>query len=203
MRITQIDKDNKKYKVYIDDEYAFCLFYKELTRYDLKLEGEITMDCLETIQREVIVKRGTQYIYHLLAKRAYTYYELQKKMLKAGYIDVLIELVLDKFLKNGFIDDASYASRTIENMHKDKSNAQIVYYLKNKGIESTIIQAALEELGLDELVAAKKVILKRLRGKEELTFLEKGKLFKYMLNKGYKADTIKTVLSFLDEKNGD
>jgi regulatory protein len=203
LKITRLDKDNKKFRVYIDEEYAFCLFYKELKRFNIEIEGEITEDCLERIHQEVIIKRGIQYIYHLLAKKAYTYYELEQKMQKAGYINVIIETVLDKFLVKGFIDDLSYAKRYIESHHRNKSNTQMIYNLKNKGIKMNTIQIALEELGLDEVEAAKKVILRRLKGNEELTSLEQNKLFKYMLNKGYKMDTIKSVLRSLNKKKGE
>lgn len=194
MVITKIEKDNKKYKIYGDEQYLFCLYYTEIKRYGLMVEDEISAELIERIGNEVILKRGLSYVYHLLSKKDYTSQEVFKKLVQAGYAECYARQTLSKVKEQGFINDTDYAKRYIDQMHTRKSKRQIVYTLQGKGVSQEIINVLYEESDVDEYDAAKKLVQKKLRNNANLTYEEKAKLYTYMANKGFSSSTIHKVI---------
>lgn len=197
MVITQIKKINQKYRIYIDEEYMFPLYFTELKKYNIQIGNCIDLDTINNINKSII-KRGTNYIYNLLSKKDYTYKEFQNKLIQAGYKENQISTILFNFLDNGYINDKKYAKRYLDQMKKQKSIAEMVFILKNKGIDKSIIKDSIEELEIDEYKAAEKILKKRLKTNPIITYKDKIKNYNYLLNKGYKADTIRKLFQFID-----
>lgn len=195
MYITKIEKDNKKYKIYVDEQFLFCLYYTEIKKYGLKLDEEVTVDLIERIGSEVILKRGVTYIYHLLSKKDYTSLEILKKLLQAGYIESYAQQILSKVIGQGFVDDADYAKRYIDQMHTRKSKRQIMYTLQGKGVSQEVLNELYEAAEVDEYEAARRIIQKKLRNALSLTYEERAKLYTYMANKGFGSSTIHKVIA--------
>lgn len=199
MIITSIEKENKKYKIFIDDSYTFSLYFSEIKQYNLREQEEISSDTIEYIGSEIVVKRGMSYLNHLLAKRDYTKKELYEKLNKAGYIDAYIENITKKLEEKNLVNDLSYAKRFVEQMVSKKSRRWIILTLQQKGIEKEILDEALMGLELDEYDAAKNQLLKKVKNKNNLTFEEQGKLYSFLLRKGFTSSTIFKVMN--DELN--
>lgn len=66
--ITEIRPVNqKKSRVYIDEEFAFILYKSEIRRYRLEENEEITEADYTEILQEVLLKRGKARALHLLS----------------------------------------------------------------------------------------------------------------------------------------
>ncbi|MBC7961061.1 MAG: regulatory protein RecX [Vallitaleaceae bacterium] len=194
MMVTDIVKDKKKNKIFSEDQFLFSLYYTEIKRYGLEVGEEISSALIEQIVQEVILKRGTTYVYHLLSKKDYTSQEVIGKLLKADYNETQAEVILQIVTDQGFVDDENYARRYISQLQGTKSMRQLMYVLKNKGIQDDVLKEVMADLQVDEYEAAKKAIEKKLKNRSTLTFEEQGKLYAYMMNKGYKGSTVQKVL---------
>ena len=67
MVVTNIESITKtKYRVYIDDEFAFVLYKGELFKYQIHKDEEISEETIAGIKKEVLVKRAKLRAMHLL-----------------------------------------------------------------------------------------------------------------------------------------
>ena len=59
MTVTRIESVTKtKFKVYVDDQFAFVLYKGELSRYQIQEGTELSQNMLDTIETEVVLKRA-------------------------------------------------------------------------------------------------------------------------------------------------
>lgn len=200
MRITAIVKEKYKYRVYLDESYAFSLYSKELVKYNIIEDNDISEKSIQDIM-EVVIKRGVTYVYHLLSKKDYTRHEIYQKLLKVGVKEDNIESILNRFIQQGFVDDERYIKRYFENNHKQKSNKQMLYTLRNKGINIELINQVLSLEEVNEYETAKRIATKRLKGIVQPSYVEKIKLYRHLVNKGFKTDTIRSILGNLNTFN--
>lgn len=194
MFITSIEKVHNKYAVYIDEEYYFSLYYKELKHYNLKTSTEINPNTIELIGNDVIVRRGIQYVYHLIATRDYTTYKLKQKLRGANYRDEYINQIIHYVENKGIVNDQRFAKEYYRQMKEKKSLMAIKYDLIKKGINKLIVEKAIEDQEHDEYPAIRRLALKKTKGKSNLTYEEKNKLLRYLYNKGFAIDRINKVI---------
>lgn len=194
MIITDLVKNQTKVSVYIDYEYAFALYPKEIDKYNLEINQPIDGLIMEKI-KEKVIKRGVAYSYNLLAKKNYTSHEIKAKLCKSGLNEKETELIVNHLTDRGYINDMDYIKRYFENNSMQKSYKQMVFHLRNKGIDVGLINNIIVNDDFDECKAAERIIIKRLKGKHKLSFEERSKLYQYLASKGFKSDTIKKVMA--------
>lgn len=195
MVITKIEKYNKRNRIYIDDVYMFSLYDNEVRNLHICQDDEINDEKISKI-KDIVRKRGNKYIYQLLNRRDYTKQELIQKLVMAGYLQEEAEEWVNSVEEKGLINDIDYAKRYIEQMSEKKSKMQILATLTSKGIDQDAIYSLLQDEE-GEYEAAKNLLLKRLKGKTDLTYEEKGKIFQYLLRKGFSYNIIDRVMDDL------
>ena len=129
MKVTDIESvTNSKYKVYLDEQFAFVLYKGELSRYHVTEGSEITTDIYEEIRKEVIIKRAKLRALHLLNSMGRTEMQLRKKLKDSDYTDDVVEEAI-KYVKSfGYINDTEYARSFVLN-RKDKKSRKELYML--------------------------------------------------------------------------
>ena len=91
MRITRIEPVTKtKYRVSVDEQFAFVVYKGELSRFHLKEECELTEDTYAKI-KEVLLKRAKLRAMHLLNDMARTESRLRDKLKLGGYPSEITE----------------------------------------------------------------------------------------------------------------
>lgn len=196
MHITKIEKFGKsKVKIYIDEEYKFCLYNKELSKYKVHEDDELSLEEYEELY-QINLKRSKKYVLNILKRMDKTRYEVITKLRQAGYNEDIIDKTLEYIDKYNYIDDGRYARQYIRFKRDDKSKKEIKYLLLKKGISKDVIEEALIEEYKSEETALVKAINKKRRGKDELSAKEKRRLIVNLYNKGYKMDLIKKHLKF-------
>ena len=84
MRITRIEPVTKtKYRVSVDEQFAFVVYKGELSRFHLKEECELTEDTYAKI-KQVLLKRPKLRAMHLLNDMARTESQLRDKLKLGG-----------------------------------------------------------------------------------------------------------------------
>ncbi|MDF2802498.1 MAG: hypothetical protein K0S61_2401 [Anaerocolumna sp.] len=192
MIITGLEpKEKGKYKVYIDEEYHFVLYYKDLQKYKLDQGTEISGEIYRDIYLNTVLRRGKQKAVAILKYMDRTKQELILKLKQADYSDKVIEEVLTYVVKFHFIDDSRYAENYIRSRRDKKSKRQIITELSGKGIDKSLIDEVLLEEYDSEAEALKKAIEKKFKNAKDLTKEERIKFASSLYRKGFQMDLIR------------
>lgn len=192
-RIEQIDK--KKYKIYIDQEYAFLLYSSDIKKNKLEVGEEISQQLYEEIIEDTVFRRAKQKALAILKFMDRTEKELELKLRQADYTDEIIYRTIAYVKDYKYIDDERYTSYYIRSKKDLKSKRQIEMELYRKGIDKSMIDRILEEEFDGDESAIKKAIAKKTSNIEELTYEEKQKIAASLYRKGFRSEDIRKYLS--------
>lgn len=204
MMVTDIAEWNKKkYKVYVDYEFAFVLYKGELHKYRLQKNQSITVELYKEIRENLLLKRAKLRAMNLLTKRPYTEEKLRQKLRDGLYPQDCIDGAMEYVKSFGYIDDAAYARDYITYHRESQSKRQMEQKLRAKGICMQTIQVCMEELCGDggekvEIEQIRSLFQKRYKGRIPADSAEKVKMFNYFLRKGYSQGMVKKVLAEID-----
>jgi regulatory protein len=146
-----------------------------------------------------------QKAYRLLALRAHSVYEIEKKLHQKEFPAAVIKEALEKLHELKYLDDNSFACRWARNLAVNKlcGNRKIIASLKEKGIAAHLIDKALEEVRQEiaEEEAISLLIKKKITGKEInlLDIKDKKRIFQNLSGKGFPAGLILNKLGRIPE----
>ena len=185
-----------KYKVYLDDEFAFVLYKGELSLYGIQEGKELSQSVVEKIKKEVLEKRAKLRAMHILERADRTEAELYAKLKQDLYPEEVIACAMQYVKSFGYVGDSSYAQRFVESKRRTKSKLELTMLLQQKGIASEYISEALENAyeESDEKDTIRKLVEKKHFCVEEATLEEKKKMFDYLLRKGFRYEDIRQVI---------
>lgn len=171
--------------------------------------------------------RGKGLAMDYLSRRAASEREVERRLRQKYGLDPGVALRVVEWLRaSGFLDDKGMASRLVETAmvsRSSKSRAQIRQGLKRRGIASDVASEALHQADYDEFPGALAGALRKLaalrerqarvrgtdreeggagrRGGERAVLREK--LARWLASRGFSSDTVRRVLSELEEELGD
>ncbi len=201
MKVTKIESVTKtKFKVYVEEQFAFVLYKSELSRYRIVTDEEITEDTFQKIKKEVILKRAKLRALHLLNDMDRTEAQLRTKLKQGLYTEDIIEQTIEYVKSFGYIGDASYARRYIQSRQKNKSKKEIYMELCKKGVAKEEIDSAMEECyeNHGEEEAIRTLLRKKKYNPEQATEAETQKIYGYLARKGFSYDQIRQVIQVSD-----
>ena len=135
MRVTRIEElSRSRYKVYVDDSFAFVLYKGELRLYHIKEGEELRTEDYRTIMQEVLPKRAKLRAMNLLQGREYTTSQLRTKLQQGYYPPEIIEQAIEYVAGFHYIDDLRYAVDYITYHENSRSRRRIEQDLQGKGI---------------------------------------------------------------------
>lgn len=194
MYITRVEKFGKsKVKIFIDEECKFCLYGKELSKYRINENDEITAEEYEKLY-QLNLTRAKKYTLNILKMMDKTRCEIISKLKQAGYNDEIIDKTLEYIDSYNYIDDERYARKYVRFKRDNKSKREIMNLLLKKGVSKDVIEEALLGEYKSEETALKKAINKRKRGKDELSEVDKSRLMANLCNKGFDYELIRKYL---------
>lgn len=203
----EIQKRNKeRVNLFLDGEYAFSISAELVYKEHLKVNDEIDYKEIKDLAEKESFSRCKEAALRIIEKNYKTEKEVRDKLKQKGYEENAIEYSI-KFLKEyNFINDNYYAKAFISDKLSTMGSQKIKYNLIQKGISKEIIDEELvninkeneKSIALD--MAKKKVGI--IRKKETDNYKISGKLYRYLISKGYEmsivSDIVKEVMS-LDE----
>ena len=201
MKVTKIESVTKtKFKVSVEEQFAFVLYKSELSRYRIVTDEEITEDTFQKIKKEVILKRAKLRALHLLNDMDRTEAQLRTKLKQGLYTEDIIEQTIEYVKSFGYIGDASYARRYIQSRQKNKSKKEIYVELCKKGVAKEEIDSAMEECyeNHGEEEAIRTLLRKKKYNPEQATEAETQKIYGYLARKGFSYDQIRQVIQVSD-----
>lgn len=197
MTVTGIEALTKtRYKVYLDEAFAFVLYKGELSRYGLKEGCTVDPDTCEKIRREVIVKRAKLRALHLLNDMGRTEAQLRAKLRQNHYTEDVVEEAMEYVRSFGYVNDGAYARNFIEARKGSKSRKEIYAKLCEKGIPREEIERAFEECyeKEDSRDAIRELLRKRGWDPQHMEEKEKQKMLGYFTRKGFSYEDIRQVI---------
>ena len=197
MEIYRIEdyKKTKKLVYLCEDAPAFCLYNKEIKKYDLK-EGEDLSDEIYEEIMEALKKRARERALYLLEDMARTENQIRKKLREGYYPDEAVDSAIEYCKDKHYIDDFDFAVRFIESRSGTLSKKMIMQKLYLKGISKELAEEAFEEADVDESKAVYDLIVKKygsLESYQELPFEEKNSFIRKLMTRGFGYDAIKAA----------
>lgn len=142
-------------------------------------------------------KEKTKVLKYVIYKKR-TEKEIRKKF-KSEIDENLLEDIIQNLIENGYISDANYIQRAINEFIalKNLSIKEIKYKLTTKGISNTLIedyiQNNIDEIEDYEQKSADNIVLKKSVNMNELEIKQ------YLMKKGYTEEHIKVAMEKIEE----
>ena len=197
MYVTKIEPVTKaKYKVFLDEQFAFVLYKGELSRYKIQEDAQLSEETIKEIKKEILEKRAKLRAMHLLERMDRTEAELYTKLKRDLYPEDIIEIAMQYVKSFGYIGDKGYARRFVESRQGSKSKLEIKMSLLQKGISKEIVSEVLEAYydGQDESMAIQRLLDKKRFSAETATEEGKRKIYGYLMRKGFSYEEIRRVI---------
>lgn len=207
MIITKIEKqknNNKRYSIFIDNEFAFGIDEIDLLYYKLKENEPLDNEKYEYILNKLLLKRAKDKALKYLGYKMRSKNQVIKKLQEYEFPSNVIDKVIRVLEKYNYINDEDFAKAFI----KDKLNLKghgvfkISYDLKMLGVDEEIFKKYLyDDEFINEEEKAKDLLLKKLGNKniEDLDYKEKQKIYVYLARRGFSYDSIKKAFNCLLE----
>ena len=197
MYVTKLEPVTKaKYKVFLEEQFAFVLYKGELSRYKIEEGATLSQETVEEIKKEILEKRAKLRAMHLLERMDRTEAELRAKLKQDLYPEDIIETAMQYVKSFGYIGDMAYAKRFVESRQHSKSKLEIKMLLLQKGVSKEIVQTVFEDCfeEQDELAAIRRLVQKKRFCAETATDAEKKKMYGYLIRKGFSYEDVRQVI---------
>lgn len=183
-----INQNNKKVKVYIDNNFCFSADYKDIKRLHIEEGRVIDNNQLRDLVYECQYNKSYNRALRLLSIKSRTEYELRKKLLEQDYDKEIIDQVITRMKDLGYVNDAEYTKMWVEEAKRMKPSGRkkLVMGLCNKGIDPKLANEAVDDCNLDDFETATEILNRRFRGKEHSLRDDRdyGKMYRYLIYKG-------------------
>lgn len=211
MKITALTaqiKNKDRVNVIVDGSYRFSLDVFQVADLGIRIGKEYTEQELAELETESqfgkLYGRALEYTMlrphsarevrdYLWRKTRTTKYKSRQGEIKEreGVSQLVADRVFDRLSEKGYIDDEKFARFWVENRNQRKGSSarKLRSELQAKGVESSVIDAALANTTRsDEDELAKIIAKKRARYPDEQKFMQ------YLARQGFSYDDIKVAL---------
>lgn len=189
----EVQKRNpNRANVYVDGEFAFGLAMIEAVKLS---KGQILgQDDIETLLQRDEEERAYESALNFLSYRPRSRAEVARRLQKKGFSEAVSEAVTERLCRAKLLDDRAFAQYWISNREqfKPRGGRALRYELRQKGVDSSIIDPLLEEV--DEAEGAYLAAVKRLaRWKRVPLEVRRRKLGDHLRRRGFGYATIEQV----------
>lgn len=200
----EVQKRNKeRVNLFLDGEYAFSLSAELVYRESLKINREINSKELKVLAESENFIKCKEAALRSIEKAYKTEKEVRDKLKLKGYDDFSINKSIEFLKEYNFINDSDYTKIFIKDKLNSMGSQKIKYALIRKGICKEIIAEELSNLNKENekniafSIAKKKFDL--IKKKETDSYKISGKLYRYLISKGYgidvTSDVVKKIIS--------
>ena len=206
-KITKIEiqrRNKERVNLFLDDEYAFSLSTELVYKEALKVNEEVDSKKLGILAEREGLIRCKDSALRIIERSYKTEKEVRDKLSLKGYEDNAINKSIEFLKEYNFINDINYTKAFIKDKLNSTGSNKIKYTLIQKGISKELIEEELSNLNEENEkqvaidLAKKKFLI--IRKRETDNYKISGKLYRYLLSKGYGYDVvnevIKEVMSF-------
>jgi len=194
-RITSIEvqkRNPRRANVYVDGEFVLGLAMIEA----LKLsKGQALSDAdIEGLRLVDEKERAHEAALNFLSYRPRSEQEVRRRLQKKDFMPEAVDDAIGRLLRAGLIDDEAFARYWVENreQHKPRGAYALRHELRQKGIESRIVDELVEQI--DEDANAYLAATKRLSRWQRLDpSVRRRKMSDYLRRRGFSYDVVLRV----------
>lgn len=190
--ITVQKKDKNRANIILDGSYYCALNIETVVKHNLKKGIMIDEKLLDDYQLESEKSNAYNMVLKLISTRYKTQKEIYVYLQEKGYLPVVIFYVINKLNEYHFIDDEKYAESYVAHKIQKDGGLKIKQELLKKCVSEDIIDRVLEKQSGQEDVI-KTLAEKYMKNKED-TKENYIKLFRYLQNKGFEYEQIKSAI---------
>ena len=181
---------NNKIKIYADGEFLFTV--PAVIWYSSRFsEGdEVTEEDLAELKNTADCSVAFDSAMRMLSLRAHSELEIKQK-LRLKFSEEAVRHTVKKLQELALLDDKKFAFMFAEELYRRKGFApkRIALELKNRGIDGSIVEKAVNSLDIDREIGIIKVI-EKYHLTENSTPKEKDRVIRRLLNMGYSFSDI-------------
>jgi len=207
--ITKItrQKNQERYNIYLNDEYAFSVDESTLIKFGLTKGKILDPFEMDEIAYEDEIAKAFNRALHFLSYQMRSEFEVKKKLLDAGFGESVVLEAIQKLKKLGFLNDESYSKALLETKKKTakKGPMAIKQDLKKKGIDKNTMEKALESYTYEEqLQLAMQLAEKTVKMNPKKTPAQiKQKIQDTLIRKGYSFEIVNEILDQIELERDD
>ena len=173
----------------------FVLYKKEYESYGIEEGAELSNEDYHKIMQDILIPRCKKRALHLLEKQDRSERNLRDKLKEGGYSEDVIDIAIDYINEYGYLDDARMAASHIRFYQDSRSKQRLKQDLLSKGIASDVIDRVLEEeYTADEGALIEALLVKKHYDKENATYEDRAKMYRFLAGRGFSSDSINRVL---------
>ena len=142
---------------------------------------------------------------YYLSRRSLTDRQLREKLEKKEYLPEVINETLEYMTEAGYINDADYAARYVQDALNLKRHGKrrIRQDLRQKGIDIEVIDEVLGETESDSSPALRALIEQKSAGLDLGDRKHRARVFNFLVRRGYDFDEINTAIREFTEGTED
>jgi regulatory protein len=147
MTITAIKKQVKnpnRYSIFVDGKYSFSLSDIALLDSKIKAGDDIQPESLRTLKERADNDKLYNACLNYIARRMRSKWEIEAYLKRKKASPTLVDEIVNKLSKKGFIDDQKYAKMHVDNRNllKPTSTRKLILELRSKKISDEYISSA-------------------------------------------------------------
>lgn len=185
-------KDKNRVNLYLDGRYFCALELETVVKNGLKIGTIIAEEKLSQMQIESEKQTAYTKALKLISVRYKTQREVEKYLYEKGYLAPVVYYVVSKLNEYHYIDDERFVQSYVASHKSTCGRLKLKQQLMSKGVSESIIDAYFqEEFEQNDIIVhlAQKYMKSKPNTKENF-----AKLFRYLMNKGFEYEEIKTAL---------
>lgn len=200
-KITKIEvqkRNKERVNIFLDGEYAFAISAELVYKEGLKVNCEIDSKKIRTVAESENFIKCKETALRIIERTYKTEKEVRDKLKLKGYDENSINRSVEFLKEYNFINDSNYAKAFINDKLKSIGSKKIKYSLIQKGITKEIIDKELSNLDRENEkniafnIAKKKLSI--IKKKENDNYKISGKLYRFLISKGYEGDVISDIV---------
>ncbi len=197
--ITPQVKDKTRCNIYLDNRFYCGLTLECVVINRLKTGMQVEKEQLDEFQLQSEKQTALDKALTYITATQKTEKQIRDYLQKKGYVQAVVEYVVEKMRGYNFLNDKGYAEDYVREVSAKKGGKLIKLELRKKGVSEAEIDEAVSALSSEEQTqAALQILQKYLRFKDrEQATLQKA--FRYLLGKGFDYEIAKEALSLLGE----
>lgn len=197
MKLTAIRAQVKRegrYSLFVDGKYAFSLSADSLLDTGLVNGQELGEADVQVYKKLSTDDKAYGLTLEYVVRRMRSEGELRDYFRRKKYEPELIEQMIAKLKRGGYVDDQEFARRWVENRRllKATSARRLQLELQQKRVSSDIIQMVLAEDETDERQVLRGLVEKK---RKQSRYQDDQKLIAYLARQGFSYDDIKAAIS--------
>ena len=198
MIITKIQKQIKsdqRFNIYLDGTYYCALTAETIVKAGLKEGLSVEKDLVDSLQFESEKQTALTKTVNYLGKKLKTKKELITYLKSKGYVDCIVDYVLEMLSQYGYVDDEYYSTSYIKTNKNQKGKKWLAMNLKQKGVDDKVIQQSLDQIE-SERETVMFLAQKYLKNKETNQDTAQ-KLYRFLYSRGFSSDDIMYAIKTL------